>query len=663
MSFLNPAYLPLLGLALIPLVLYLFRRKSKRFSVSTLVFFKTLAREHQESAWLRRMKKFLSFLMTMIILCGAIFALSRLIRSSGETDDVQTVVVLLDRSASMAVKDEKGKSRLEVAVKQIEEQLLRVPENVGVALIAYDVRPDILQPRTFKRRELISRLAEVEVRPISGDTDAALESAEILAKLETPAVIWHVSDNTVATKVSDEPEDAVDPEPEISGEDSPATETAGVGIINMPVAVPEPVNVGITAFNVRPVPLEHGQFDVYVQIALNEDAPADQTVTTKLEVNVGGIPAQIRELDLLPGEREGLVLKLGGAENQMLRLQLKTPNDVLTLDDVVLAPLPSTRPVVAAWVRPDPKEAAVDPYLQLALNSIHEEGELEFYAATPADWPIEGIDVAIFDRWLPEEWPENLPVIVLNPEGNSGPIRSRTLQSGIPHDSVRVGNEEHPLLFRVSSSRIALTQTSIFEVAGSMEPLWIAGQEPVLAAGEVKGQRIVVMGFTPGQSERLPLLASFPILMGNAILWSVETAPGLQRQFREFNTGDLAEVDADSIVWSRWEDGRIKKTRATVESGLMELDQVGVFETEAKENGGSRQMGSAFLLSARESNIRGAVVANEGQETTEAGASVEKNTVSNRSGWMRGDLTWLFLSVILIFLVVESWLFHRHAVY
>ncbi|MCB1078258.1 MAG: BatA domain-containing protein, partial [Verrucomicrobiae bacterium] len=79
MQFLNPGFLWLSLLAIIPVALYLFRRKSKLVDVSTLVFFKTLAREHQESAWLRRLKKIVSLLLTLAMLLGAVFALSRLI--------------------------------------------------------------------------------------------------------------------------------------------------------------------------------------------------------------------------------------------------------------------------------------------------------------------------------------------------------------------------------------------------------------------------------------------------------------------------------------------------------------------------------------------------------------------------------------------------------
>ena len=156
MQFLSPGFLWLSLLAVVPITLYLFRRKSKVVSVSTLVFFKSLAREHQESAWLRRLKKILSLVLTLAMLLGVIFALSRLILAPLSDKSYRTVVVLLDRSASMAATDAEGRSRLEDAREAIRSRLDRIPEDVGVALIGYDSRPEVIQPRTLKRRDWLA---------------------------------------------------------------------------------------------------------------------------------------------------------------------------------------------------------------------------------------------------------------------------------------------------------------------------------------------------------------------------------------------------------------------------------------------------------------------------------------------------------------------------
>nr|MDH4411652.1 VWA domain-containing protein [Verrucomicrobiales bacterium] len=155
MEFLNPGSLWLLLLGIIPVVLYLVRRRSKKVRVSTLVFFKTLAREHQESAWLRRLKRWLSLAMTLLLLALAVFVLSRLIVRQDDADRYRTVVVLIDRSASMEVRDENGESRLEAAKRLLRDRLTKVPGEDGNARVAAEQRAEVLQPRPTTRRELL----------------------------------------------------------------------------------------------------------------------------------------------------------------------------------------------------------------------------------------------------------------------------------------------------------------------------------------------------------------------------------------------------------------------------------------------------------------------------------------------------------------------------
>ncbi|MEM9015690.1 MAG: VWA domain-containing protein [Verrucomicrobiota bacterium] len=631
MQFLNPQFLWLFCLALVPLALYLFRRRSKSVQVSTLVFFKTLAREHQESAWLRRLKKLISFLLTMLILSLIVLSLAQLIAKQDDPDEYRTVVLVVDRSASMAAEDTEGRTRLEVAKQGLRERLEQVPDEVGLALVAYDSRPEVLQPRTLTRRELVSRLDEIKVRPISDDKPAALRAAQLLAKLETPAVIWHASDTPFQELMTEESTDESIAE---------SIEKDQVDVRELSVPLEAPINAGITAFAIRPVPLEYSRYEVFLQVGLNEAAPSKQT--SKLEVIVGGIPSQYREIELEPGMRESLSFQIEGVNDQLLQLSLRTDNDVFAIDDHVLVPIPRSDPVLAAWIRLDGEE---DPYTRLALSAIQESGRFELLKGGPGAWPLrESVDAVIFDGWLPDEWPAGIPVIVINPPRSSGPIVARRLESPIPYDSVRTGNAQHPVLFRVSSSRVAISQTTLYGSAGSLEPLWIAGQDPVLSAGEVDGQRLVVMGFSPGISERLPLTASFPLLMGNSLFWAVGDRMDGSLLLR--STGDFVQLDDSSIHWQQWKGNRVQTVRRPIRGSVVELDQIGAWETES----GIR--GASHLLSARESDLPG---------MKDAAVRDPDYFVAGVSAGRQWTI-WLISAVVLI-LLLESWLFHRFSVY
>jgi len=639
MQFLTPGFL-WLGLAgLIPVLLYLFRRRSKRINVSTLAFFKTLAREHQESAWLRRIKKWLSFALTLLVLAAAVIALGRPVFRVGEAGQFSTVVILLDRSASMELRDTEGETRLAAAQRILTERLRSVREEVGIALVVYDDRPEIVMPRSRNRRELLSRLGEIEVRPIAGNAAGAMDAAVTLAGLETPSEIWHFSDQ-LFRESGGRTTDSTDGE-EADGSGSESSLPGEIRLRERSLALEGATNVGLTAFQLRPVPLAHGQYDAYVQVSLNASAPSP--VSARLTVHVGGLPSQFREIDLAPGEHVGLTFRIAGARDQVLRLAIEYEGDEFALDNQVMMPLPEPKSLVVAWIRSNESE---DPYTRLALAAMQEKGSLDLLKGPPEAWPLDvPVDAVVLDGWLPENWPDDVPVIAINPPSASGPIAASALRSSIPYDAVRVGNDSHPILFRVSSGRVAITRTTVFETADSLEPLWIAGSDPVLAAGEYRGQRVVVMGFSPGLSERLPLTAAFPLLMGNALLWCVEEARGDSGSRGQYSTGEFVDVTGDSIRWREWREGEIRERRVSLRSNTIELDRIGVWET------GGGEKGTAHLLSAIESDIPGGAGIPGESEYFESSASVA------------GSLRIWLLAVLAIVLVIESFLFHRLAVY
>lgn len=640
MRFLHPALLPWLWLAVVPVVLYLFRRKSRTVRVSTLLFFKSLAREHQESAALRRLKRWLSLLLTLLLVCGPVLALARLVVSPGG-GSARSIVVVLDRSASMAATDASGVARLDAAKNWLRTQLAGVPESTPVALVASDARPQVVQSKTTNRREFWRALDTVAVRPVAEDAAAALASAEAIAALETPAEIWWLSDA-----------------------DAPSAPPAKDGVTRQFIffALPDPLNAGITAFSVQKIPLLPSRYQAYAQVALNPGAKEPQKIV--LEPRVAGVPLARRELTVAPGETQGVVLELDAAQEQVLEVSLEMPGDGLEADNHVAVRLPAPRPLVVAWFTPK-----ADPFTQLALQSLAQEGEVEIFTGGPAQWPPARLpDVAIFDGWLPEAWPENQPAIVINPPRSLGPVHAVPLAAPVPREAVRPIEDEHPLLFRVSTTRLALTQTAALDSGGALRPLWVADNQAVLLAGENAGQRLVVMGFAPALSPQLPLTPSYPLLLGNALYWCAEKSDA-RRAPRLLPSGALVEDIGSAIEWREWHDGRLSGPVSLPVSGakVAELDRLGLW----KNANGTRE-GSSALLSFQETSL-GALAppsepATDGvaeaaeAATTAAAPSQAANPPAERPAWLGGEMTRWFIALIVMTLLLESWLYHRHAV-
>ena len=609
MRFLSPANLHLLWLALIPLALWLFRRQAKRVPVSTLLFFKSLAREHQESAWLRRLKKWLSLLLTLLVLIFAILALSRP-SSDLSADSPGAVVIVVDHSASMAAKDSQGRTRLDEAKRLVKERIRSLPDQVVLSLISFDARPQVLLSRSRNRRECLRLLDELKPVPIEGKTEAALNVAKRLADLESRSRIWLAADSSIEEATVD----------------------------SIPVALTEPLNVGITGFQIRHSPLARDRYEAFVKVSAAASNPAKTTST--LEITLAGRIAQLRELELAPGESSALILPLEALRGQRLEMRLKTAGDCFGWDDGLAAPLPKTKPLNVAWFAEKP-----DPFTELALSSLIEAGRIDMKKGDPAAWPPKELpDVYVFENWLPQEWPTDRPVIALTPLTSAGPLRTRVMR-GVPHDSVRAVQPDHPVLFRASSSRIAVTQTTVLDLPASLEPLWIAGTEPVLAAGEFNGQRLVVTAFSPAQSEQLALLPSFPLILGNALYWCAENSDALA-DMRTLHTGEM--LHASSLVqWHAWDGDRFIEISDDPANGLLALQRIGTWES-------GQRSGVCALSSDAETDLPKR--SNDVALSTSPAAPLI--TASAFSTWPK-RLIWLALALLLL----ESLLFHRKAVY
>ena len=618
MNFLAPAFLHLAWLALVPLVLYLFRRKAKRVPVSTLLFFRSLAREHQESAWLRRLKRILSLLLTLAVIFFGVLALARPAAEAG-SDTPGSIVILLDRSASMAAKNAKGQTRLQEAQETIRQRVRALPEQVIASLIAFDAKPSVLLSRSRNRRELLRLLDAVTPVPREGKLDGALAVAKRLAEMEKPAQIWQVGDH--AANAADEK----DVKYEFTN-----------------VSLPAPVNVGITGFQIRKAPLARGRYEGFVKVSAAAANP--KALTATLEVRIGGRISQLREIELQPGASSSLILPLEGVRGQQLELELKAPGDCLGWDNMIIAPLPELKPLVVAWISDTP-----DPFTGIALGSLVEAGKLDIWKGDSKSWPLkEKPDVYVFEHWVPDEWPGDRPAVVLNPQKSSGPLHVRLLdKSGVPHTAVRLIAPEHPVAFRVSSSRLAITQTCVLESLGSLVPLWLADAEPVLAAGEVNGQRIVASAVSPSQSEQLALLPAYPLLLGNAIYWCAEQSDALS-ELKPLHPGDWLNTRG-LVKWSEWNGTRIGAASDEAQGTLLEIQRLGIWETPDGKTGAS------ILASTEETDIP----KQPGDTNANASSTPTKQTWKKTTSNWPQKLIWSLLAV----LFVESFLFHRRALY
>ena len=630
MTAIYPNLLAWAAALIVPIVLYLVHHRPQRHRVSTLLFFKTLAREHQEAPWLRRLKRLLSLLLTLLVLAASVGAMAQLIIAPSGEDERQ-IVVLIDRSASMAAIDGGETTRLDTAIDAIEDRLAAIPRSVPISIVVYDDRPEVLLARSLDRREVARTFRSIQPTPIEGVEASALRLARRIAAIETPSAVWHVTD--IAEPIDDDAAPAED-----NARAEPAADN-DIRVHRWSVAADRPVNVGISGFALRRMPMQRDRFEAFIQVHASGPEPVD----ADMEVRLDGRVAALRKVRIEPGEPQRMLIPVSAGENATIQIDvLNVDDDALPLDDRVVARVPPLKPIRVLWITPQ-----ADPFTELALAALGEDRQINIFQGGPDAYPPdEPVDVVLFQGWMPDKLPADTPVVAINPPTSVGPIAIRKLDGdGLPLQRLRVTDPEHPLLLGVASGRIEPVQTAIIGVdamRSGIDPIWIGDAGPVLAAGTSEGRRIVVLAIDPSRSPSLPLLPSFPLLVGNAIYWSTESddPAGAGPNFR---TGHLLEVDDTEL---RWPNKNANQAKATPVIGRwVRLDRTGLFETD------SGVVGSAALLSPDET-----VLPSSGTVGSVGAASVE-------GAWLAGDLSLPLLWVLAIVLVVESYLFHLKTVY
>ena len=398
----NPAGLWWLLLLLIVATLYLLRRRPVSRRVSTLAFFKALAQEHREAQWLRRLKRLIALVISVLLVAVTVLVLAHPI-AAPETGGLAAVVMLFDTSASMGAGDP---APIDRARADARTRLAGLDPGVEVMVIAHDRRARVLVPRTLDRPSVAAAIDELRARPVAGRPidPAALTAASASAKNGTrqrDTEVWHYTDHR--PKSSNRATDRL--------------------VIHERIFRPTgTTNAGITAFALRSKPLSSGEVEAFLRV----EAITQEPLPVELSVHLDGELVALRTIVIEPGVPESLVLPVIAGKDSVLSITLEAEQDLLAADNLVSAPVGDLSPPRVLWVREE-----ADPFLQLALQAIAETGQAQVFEATPDRWPPSpSIDVVILDGWLPPTWPTERPTLVIEPPRALGPVLAVPLEGG-----------------------------------------------------------------------------------------------------------------------------------------------------------------------------------------------------------------------------------------
>ena len=576
MTFATPLLAAIVAAIAIPslVILYFLKLRRKPLDVSTTLLWKKAVLDIRANAPFQKLRRNILLILQLIALAMLIAALAQP-RTDLEAALGERVVIMIDRSASMAATDADGSTRLEAAQRRAIERVesLREPGLFARAgadqamVVAFDTTAEILQPFTPDKNRLIEAIRAV--RPT--DAPTSIEEAYALARAQRPQ---RTADTEEAQRSE---ESAVPADPGLvyhlfsdgripdaallladAGEGPPpAFEFHAVGD-------PDAHNIGITAIRAERAFDEPSRLSVFVGI--ENTRPAERAVDVELLVD--GTPVAVRAVTVPgaeptgpegaagpPGSGGGVVSltepRAAEVRARLAGLAGADDNALPTDDEAVLIVPPARRSGVALVT-------AGNLFLTEALRGLplgrFETMTPDRYETLRAQGGLGAFDVVVLDRYLPTPGPDGR---VLDP--------GRYLTFGVapppPRGVEDLGESDpgaiidwrrsHPVLRNLTLDGVVLGRTRpgrIPEDSGAVS-LAETAQGPAIVEISDGTVRALSVLFDPGQSS-WPFQVSFVVYLAGAVEYLTGTV-GDAGANRQINPGgvlaDFIPPGAESV--------------------------------------------------------------------------------------------------------------------
>ena len=624
MSFLQP--MAFLGLLLfIPVILlYLLKQRRRRVTVSTLLFWEEILRDEHSVTAVTKLRKLLSLLLQLLILLLLIGALSRPILAK-DALGARRLVVLLDVSASMQT-EEGNTTRFDQAMKKAHEVVDGMASGDTAMLVGVGSHSDVVMPFASRRRTLHEALDGMEAGHGSSNFKQAFTVLDKLPPDVRETWVYVISDGAF--------------------EAFPFEATDQMHFAYLPVGAAKE-NVGITAFQVRPLPALPRDFEIMFEVS----NATEEDVTVPFALMVGEDLVDADEISIAAGDSFRHTLRQFSATGGAVELFVDI-DDAFPLDNRAYGVLPAALTVPVVLVTEG------NYFLESALLT---DDAIDLKTLTPADYSAQNADleatVILFDGWAPEEippqntiflgqWPESLGIAV------NGPL---------PDPIITDWDQDHPVNQHLQLSNVSIESGQRLQAPDHVTALITSFEHPLVLLDESEARKVMVVAFNTKSSD-LPLRVAFPILVANTIRYmsgndagdtwqtpAMGTVLGPER-IAEYAVGQ--EILAVVAPGAEAPDAPLAKEEATVtrEREAVAIDKVGVYQGRTA-TGEMIPLFAANLNDAREVNI---AVSEALPVTSEAPLQVIGDD------FRIGAAPWRLIALAAFLVVLLEWgLFHR----
>jgi hypothetical protein len=509
-------------------VLYLLRLRRREVVVPFAPFWLGLAGQQRTPFWARRLRHLVSLALAMTLF-GLILLAARDPRPAAMDRAGRSIVILIDRSASMSARDEPG-TRLGAARAKATAVVggLASADRAMVASFAADaVAESGFEADAARLRRAIAGVTASEE---PGDLPRALAFATAVLRGRPRPTLVIVSDGGFS-----------DDARRVDAAGGGAGAGEAIDVRFAPVGR-RAQNVGIVSFAARRVPADPGIVDA----ALVVQSFAAKPVQLAVDISAGGATVERVSLTLAPGERRRHALGNVFAPDARLEAKLvdmrwakaasppepvaggsepsqgsdvddgrplaEGGDDDLAVDDrafAVVPPMPRRRVL---------RVGGADLYLDGALLSLGRTVTVEraTLAAAERDRARWGdYDLVIFDGVTPAAAPTAGRYLYLDPHGAGNPFGERgSVRDPVLGDARR----DHALLRQLDLADVNIAEARRLVLTPGDTAVAGSFGVPLIVARDRPGLRIAATSFSPRRSD-MPMRPAFPLFVANVLAW------------------------------------------------------------------------------------------------------------------------------------------------
>jgi hypothetical protein len=496
-----------------PAIIALYFLKLKRRPVevpSTYLWRRSIEDLHVNAIWQRLRRNLLLFLQLLLIL----LAMGALLRPGwrGETLTGNRFIFLIDQSASMQATDVEP-NRLDEAKRRGGELIDQMHSGDSAMVISFSDTARVRQGFTYDRHALKRAVEQIEPTPRGTSLIEALKVASGLANPGRSA--YEASDTQVAEAL---------PATLYIMSDGNFEHVTGFSLGNLnPIYVPigqdDAPNVGIVAFSIRNHETREGQRQAFARLEnfgkqavhVNADLRLDDRLIDATEVQIG------------PGEVQGVVFDLGAIESGSLKLEARV-NDRLAVDNSAWIAVNPPRRANVLLVTPGNEPLAFGLATELATKIARvivqppEFLKSKDYTANAENGQY---NLVIYDRCRPEKMPQANTLFI--GDVPPGGVWSAGKKVDVP--AILDTDPSHPIMQWIAMDDVLLFEGTPLTVPPGGSVLIDTDAGPMLAIASRESFEDAVLGFmlveqVGGEKftrTNWPIRPSFPVFVLNVL--------------------------------------------------------------------------------------------------------------------------------------------------